>query len=596
VGMSMITFSDNKAGMAGLDKEKIQRIIDESSGENFSAFAKKKQDRLDKQTNEIKSKVRSLSESAKKTHEKEMIELCRLLELERSLDRDCCHVDMDAFYAAVEMRDQPRLRDIPMAVGGSTMLSTSNYAARQFGVRAGMPGFIGIRLCPLLEIVPLNFEKYTKESRVLSSILSEYDPNLSMGSLDEAYLDLTEYIRMRSASVRKRRVRYSGGCVCRLPLMKETDLPAVSQSVQSEESCANCSQTRIVIEDEVEFGVGRAEIVREIRFRVEQSTGLTCSAGIAPNFMLAKICSDQKKPNDQFELENRIEKVMDFLKELPTRKVSGIGRVAEAHLSALGITRCGEIITLAHVLPCAFSPLGVENMLRIGLGLGSSSHSRDSNDSRKSISIERSFSPTNDPQLLSQMLYEFCEQLSEQASSKVKSAGGLSLKVKLTSFDVITRSAQVPIGCDLLNPSQMFALAKTALNNLLAEGKELRLLGVRLYKLIENIEEEEGKITVVGMLKKRRRVEEEVKTCNEEEKTDEEEEEDDSPKCPVCEKTFCFGLDEREMNMHVDECLNKESIKELLISDYERREDIPVKVKKEKSKQKTLLNFFPKSN
>lgn len=97
--------------------------------------------------------------------------------------------------------------------------------------------------------------------------------------------------------------------------------------------------------------------------------------------MLAKVCSDQKKPNDQFELENDPQAVNDFIKELPTRKVSlffsplsinsnkfevsGIGRVAEAHLSALGITKCGDIITLAHLLPCAFSSLGVESMLRV---------------------------------------------------------------------------------------------------------------------------------------------------------------------------------------------------------------------------------------
>lgn len=134
--------------------------------------------------------------------------------MHRNMDKDCVHIDMDAYYAAVEMRDNPRLRDIPMAVGGSSMLvsiyvlfdfstvilikSTSNYAARQFGVRAGMPGFIASRLCPQLEIVPLHFDKYIRESRVLSSVLSQYDPNLTMGSLDEAYLDLTDYVGMRS--------------------------------------------------------------------------------------------------------------------------------------------------------------------------------------------------------------------------------------------------------------------------------------------------------------------------------------------------------------------------------------------------------------
>ncbi|KAF8359891.1 polk-1 [Pristionchus pacificus] len=604
--MSMIKFSDNKAGMVGLDKDKIQRIIDENSGENFSAFAKKKQERLEKQKNEILSKVQTLSDITKMKYEKEMVQLCGLLEKERNYDRDCVHVDMDAFYAAVEMRDFPQLRNIPMAVGGYSMLSTSNYVARQFGVRAGMPGFIASRLCPQLEIVPLNFDKYTKESRVLSSILSQYDPNLSMGSLDEAYIDLTQYAAIRSSSVRHKRIRYGGDCVCRLPLVKDNDHPGVVQSIEREEVCTKCSHSRKIIEDEVEFGIGRAEIVREMRFRVEQATGLTCSAGIAPNFMLAKVCSDQKKPNDQFELENDPQAVNDFIKELPTRKVSGIGRVAEAHLSALGITKCGDIITLAHLLPCAFSSLGVESMLRIGLGLGSNMHSRDSKDSsRKSISLERTFSPTSDSRFLTQMLYEFCEQLIEQASSKIKSASGLSLKVKLSNFETLTRTTTVPIGCDLLNPSKMFSLAKVVLNNLLAEGKELRLLGVRLYKLIEKREDiEDGRITVVDMLK-RRKIEREdenedegVKSDEEIENKDMEEEEevDNIPKCPICGRIM-KGLDDREMNMHVDECLNKDSIKHLLISDYEKRDDTftPAKKDEHNTKQKTILNFFKKS-
>lgn len=600
--MSMITFSDNKAGMQGLDKEKIQRIINESSGENYNAFAKKKEERLTNQKTEIMAKVQNMSEMTKRKYQKEMAELCRLLEMDRYLDRDCVHVDMDAFYCAVEMRDMPHLRDIPCAVGGSSMLSTSNYEARKFGVRAGMPGFIATRLCPQLEIVPLNFDKYTRESRVLSSILSEYDSNLSMGSLDEAYIDLTDYTRMRTTPVRHTRIRYSGECVCRLPLAKESDLPGISPCIHMEETCNKCSRVRVIIEDQVEFGVGRAEIVREMRFRVEQATGLTCSAGIAPNFMLAKVCSDKKKPNDQFELENDLEKVKDFVRDLPTRKVSGIGRVAEAHLSSLGISTCGQIIDFSHLLPCAFSTLGVESMLRVGLGLGSSMHSRDSNDSRKSISIERTFSPTNDAQSLTLMLHELCEQLSEQASSKIKSASGLSLKVKLSSFDVLTRSAQVPIGCDLLDSSRMFALGKKVLDNLLAEGKELRLLGVRLYKLSEKGEEEEGKITVVDMLKRRRvakEQEDEEKEENVIEEMSEEMEEmdDNSPKCPICGMKI-EGLDDREMNMHVDECLNRDSIKDILISDYERKEETPLQVKRDKTKtkQKTLHNFFSKSS
>ncbi len=136
-----------------------------------------------------------------------MDDLIRHIESERDLSRWIIHIDMDAFYAAVEMRDNCALRNVPMAVGGTSMLvslisydlffhfkSTSNYAARKFGVRAAMPGFIARRLCPQLIIVPCNFGKYTHIARQVREILREYDDDFMSGGLDEAYLDITEYI------------------------------------------------------------------------------------------------------------------------------------------------------------------------------------------------------------------------------------------------------------------------------------------------------------------------------------------------------------------------------------------------------------------
>ena len=129
-----------------------------------------------------------------------IIESDKLLkELDQEFDftRTIVHVDMDAFYAAVEMRDDPKLKNVPMAVGGNSMLSTSNYLARKFGVRAAMPGFIAKKLCPNLVIVPSHFDKYRAVSSEIRAIFKEYDPNFSPMSLDEAYLDLTEYLISR---------------------------------------------------------------------------------------------------------------------------------------------------------------------------------------------------------------------------------------------------------------------------------------------------------------------------------------------------------------------------------------------------------------
>jgi DNA polymerase kappa len=170
-----------------------------------------------------------------------------LVEIEntRELDRTWTHIDMDMFYAAVEIRDNPSLADKPVAVGGDMMISTANYIARKYGVRSAMPGFIAKKLCPDLVFVDCNFKKYSEVSKVFKAILEEYDPDYeSMGS-DEANLDITNYLLERGLN-----------------------------------------------NDE-----GKQAVVKEIRTRIKEATLLTCSAGIACNKMLAKICTDMNKPD-----------------------------------------------------------------------------------------------------------------------------------------------------------------------------------------------------------------------------------------------------------------------------------------------------------
>jgi DNA polymerase kappa len=158
------------------------------------------------------------------------------------------------FYAAVEMRDNPDLRGKPVAVGGIKMICTANYEARKYGVRAAMPGFIATRLCPNLVFVPTNFDKYRQVAEQTREIFRQYDPNFEAMSLDEAYLDLTDYMQQH---------------------------PQHTPS----------------------------EVVAELRSRIFQITQLTASAGIACNSKLAKICSDVNKPNGQFELKSDEESI-----------------------------------------------------------------------------------------------------------------------------------------------------------------------------------------------------------------------------------------------------------------------------------------------
>ncbi|GFQ65976.1 DNA polymerase kappa [Trichonephila clavata] len=195
-GLKTMQLNDQKAGMQGLNKELINKIIYESSkGTPFFAFQEKRQKSIDLKVKEFKSILKKITDAEKNASLKKMNFLCAALEAERDLSHSIVHIDMDAFYAAVEMEDNPELKGKPIAVGSSSMLSTSNYEARKYGVRAAMPGFIGKKLCPHLAIVPCNFKRYKEVSHMVQDIVRDYDPDYCPASLDELYMDLTEYIK-----------------------------------------------------------------------------------------------------------------------------------------------------------------------------------------------------------------------------------------------------------------------------------------------------------------------------------------------------------------------------------------------------------------
>lgn len=202
--------------------------------------------------------------------------------------RKIIHVDMDCFFAAVEMRDNPALRDIPIAIGGSRVqrgvISTANYPARKFGVRSAMPTAMALKLCPSLTLLPGRFEAYREASNHIRDIFSRYTSLIEPLSLDEAYLDVTD----------------SPHCHGSATLM--------------------------------------AEEIRETIFR---ETQLTASAGIAPIKFLAKIASDLNKPNGQYVIAPA--DVPAFLQQLPLSKIPGVGKVSAAKLENLGLRTCEDV-------------------------------------------------------------------------------------------------------------------------------------------------------------------------------------------------------------------------------------------------------------
>ena len=246
------------------------------------------------------------------------------------MERKIIHIDMDCFYAAIEVRDNPSLRYEPVAVGGRSsrgVLTTCNYKARRFGVHSAMPNFMALRRCPHLVILPVRFEAYRQESRHICKIMARYTDLIEPLSLDEAFLDV---------SSRREDAR---------------------------------------------------EIAFEIKRQIRRERGLVASAGVAPNKMLAKIASDWRKPDGLFQI--RPSNIDDFLSDLPVSKIWGIGKKSAEKLQTKGVRTCGDLQAYSPLqLTHFFGKFGAElhNLCR-----GIDNRPVEANRIRKSISVERTF-------------------------------------------------------------------------------------------------------------------------------------------------------------------------------------------------------------
>jgi DNA polymerase-4 len=245
--------------------------------------------------------------------------------------RKIIHLDMDCFYAAIELRERPELAGHPIAVGGGSprgVVTTCNYEARRFGVRSAMPGFKARELCPELIFLPVRFDLYRAESAKIRQILLSYTPLVEPLSLDEAYLDVTELDR------------YAW------------------------------------------------DIARELRARIYGATKLTSSAGIAQNKMLAKIASEWRKPNGQFAILPH--EVEAFMQELPVSKLPGVGPKSAEKFASLGIHTCNDLqkLSLAELVG-RFGRWGQE---LYGLCRGQDDRLVEPNRIRKSLSNECTYS------------------------------------------------------------------------------------------------------------------------------------------------------------------------------------------------------------
>ncbi|XP_034728397.1 DNA polymerase kappa [Etheostoma cragini] len=507
--LSRMALNDNKAGMEGLDRDKINKIIMESSkGSRFYENEMKREQQVNQRIEKMMLQKAQITEQQLKKAQAEVDRMATELERRRDLSRVIVHVDMDAFYAAVEIRDCPELKDKPMAVGSMSMLSTSNYHARKYGVRAAMPGFIAKKLCPNLVIVPTNFVKYRAVSAEVREIFAEYDPHFQPMSLDEAYLDFTDHLEQRQSwpeSSRTHRFRASsaatGGEQPKLPqeaVPEEKDLSPVL--FDDSPSSSPVRGVRGAGGEFQVFGTSVEEAVREMRFRIEQKTMLTASAGIAPNTMLAKVCSDKNKPNGQYRLLSTREAVMDFVLSLPVRKVSGIGKVSEKMLNALGISSCSHLGQQMALLSLLFSETAWHHLMQVSLGLGSTCIPR--HEERKSMSTERTFKELSKVEDQLSLCRELCEDLAEDMKKEGLKGKTVTLKLKNVNFEVKTRALTLTYAVATVD--EIFAVArdllKMEIDNESPKPLRLRLMGVRISAFVSLDDKKPLQRSIIGFL------------------------------------------------------------------------------------------------
>jgi DNA polymerase-4 len=336
-------------------------------------------------------------------------------------DRLILHIDMDAFFISVEQRDNPSLRGKPAAVCGSlsrSVVTSATYEARPYGIRAGMSTQEAKRRCPPLILVEGNHSKYTETAARIFSILKKFTPLVEVASVDEAYLDITGSLLLYNSPFH------------------------IAQSIKSQ---------------------------------IREKEQLTCSIGVAPNKLLAKLGSRLKKPDGLVVIKK--ENVEEVLKDLPVSKLNGIGpKLAEA-LNSINIFTCGQLGKFpVSFLSKRFGVIG-ERLHEMGLGIDESpvipfDEEEDAKSISHSVTLEED---TSDPNILKKVLL----QLSEKVSRRMRREGffGKRIAITIRYSDFFTFSKQKTLSKWVNSGNEIFKLASEIFESI-PHPKPIRLLGV----------------------------------------------------------------------------------------------------------------------
>jgi DNA polymerase kappa len=413
------------------------------------------------------------------------------------------------FYMACELLTRPDLNKKPACVGRG-MILTSNYVARRYGVRSAMAGFIGDKLVEELSKgrerlihVPSNFALYKEKSRIVTEVIREYDPHrMKSYSLDEVYLDIGPYLafyiqhrdytheQIRDMLLLDGNADENGN-----KINDHTSSDVVMGFLQS--------QSPLVCLTAVD------QVVLRLRRHVQKATGgLTCSAGVARTHTTAKIASDKNKPNGQLVIDPG--NTLHFVRELPVRKIPGIGRVTEKLLQNVCNIQTGmDLYQKRGLVNFLFQPATAKFLLKASVGcsgegststfgveIEEASSSASSSEHQKGISRERSFQPESDWAQLNIRLEEISRMLAKDMMTKSMVGHTITVKVKLDTFDVLSRSQSQKRGVYVQNPEELATIAGALFATIRAayqckESKNsrskfsVRLLGIRCSNLIE---------------------------------------------------------------------------------------------------------------
>ena len=292
---------------------------------------------------------------------------------------------MDCYYAAVEMRENPALKNIPIAVGGDTergVLCTSNYIARQYGVRSAMSSRKAKQLCPELKIIPMQMTLYKSISNQIREIFQQYTDIIEPLSLDEAYLDVTD-----------------------------------------------CSL----------FGGSATLIAQDILSKIFKQTGLTASAGVSINKFIAKVASDFNKPNGMCVVPPH--KVIEFVQKLPVKAIPGVGKVMQQKLKSFGIENCIDLESFTITeLEQKFGKMGVSLFNRVrGIDERQVCNHRES----KTTSVETTFEhDIKQEQIDNELLDKLSQRLYKRLEKENKPITKLQVKLKFDDFISKTKETQ----------------------------------------------------------------------------------------------------------------------------------------------------------